>query len=143
MVPEKKVFRLLVALGRLVERAAALENILHDLVEESDDCRQIGISRLDFLDQVPDRQPERLTAGFLDRPLYGPPPMRELVHQLVQLLVIVTDMFAELLLLFLGQGGKLVVRESLVAILHRRENEAVRRPQEGDPDFLRIVAQLA
>ncbi len=136
-------FRLFVALRRFMERLATLEDVLHDLVEITGDVGQIAVAGLDVLDQVTDGQPQRLAADFLDDALHIPPPARELVHQLVQFFIARADLLSEFLLPLFRQLGELLVRIGLLGILKRREDETLRRPQQGNAGFLRIVAELA
>ena len=136
-------FRFIVALGRFVERLAAFEDVLHDLLEISGDRRQIVVAGLDFLDQVTYCQPQRLAADFLDDVLHIPAPARKLVHQLVQFFVAGADLLAEFLLSLFRQLGELLVRIGFLGTLHRREDEALRRPQQGNAGLLGVIAELA
>jgi hypothetical protein len=86
---------------------------------------------------------QRLAAELLDAPLHLAPPARKLVHQLVQPLVQRLHVLAEFLLARLGQLLELLRRQRLLAGLHRREDEALRRAQQGHADLRRFAAETA
>ena len=80
-------FAFLVGLGRFVDRLAAFEDVLHDLVEVLGDIWKVVVMTLDLLDQVPHCQAQCFAAQLLDRLLDIAAPARKFVEQVVQLFV--------------------------------------------------------
>ncbi|MCZ7653677.1 MAG: hypothetical protein M5R42_04395 [Rhodocyclaceae bacterium] len=91
-----------IGLGLLMQLLAAFDDITHHVVEKLEDVEQIGIAPLEFLDEMAYGETHRLAAGLLDADLHLPPPLRELVHQLVQALAVLLDQLADAGLLLVG-----------------------------------------
>ncbi len=120
---------------------AAFDDIAHHVVEKLEDVEQIGIAPLEFLDEMAHGEAHRLAAGLLDADLHLPPPLRELVHQLVQALAVLLDQLADAGLLLVGKLFE-ILRPHRFLALDGSEDEAVGRAQQGDALLARLLPQL-